>query len=280
MLAKLSSLKLKSRWLAHLFNFILLAGAGSSSWALDLGVQGKTWEIGEKDIRQDIMESAARVNWDDVNKKLKSEAPKFAGTRPQYDLPRATQNKNFLVDVSYVVKEDIKIPKKNSKGDYEWVVLYPKGTKVNPLKEGYKPVSYLLFFDGSDKDQLRFAKTLSDTRSDEFIFIETSGNPDESSKQFKNPVFYADPMSINKFNLKKTPSLVYPGEDKQLGFIVVTELAYPYSIEYVAKMLPDRFGSYKRKKSGIELDPFLNKQFPSSVPKLDSTDIKKGGSSK
>lgn len=211
---------------------LLLIGQ-SVALCKDFGIQGNVWPIVEHDIRQDIIESANQVDWKKAQSELKENAVSFSKRLPKRAFSVSEEWKTVWMDPSIELVDDIRAPMRNDKGDLEWKILYPKGTRVNPLDTN-RPVTAMFFFNGNDPEQVEFLKDLIAKNPHKILPIEAGeGNVEESAKEFKIPVFYAQDFSINKFNITNLPALVYPGDAPHQNFIGTTFFPKPFKSEQV-----------------------------------------------
>ncbi|MRS03887.1 hypothetical protein EG832_11810 [bacterium] len=162
----------------------------------ELATTGRTYPIAERDALEEVEERARSVDW---QKHLKAIKP--GNYRPENltKLPRAHKNNKFLVDMTYMLENDIV----NDKGE----LLYPKGYRFNPLDF----VSYnktLVVINGEDPDQVQWFQSSSLTeRMDVSLYI-TQGSSTDLSRKIKRPVFYATNPFVGRFQLKAVPSIV------------------------------------------------------------------------
>ena len=95
----------------------------------NLGVIGRTYPISESDALQEIRTKASGIDWKKVIQstanleRLKNYKPKGI-----HNLPRAIQDRTFLVDMTYTL--DFDIP--NGKGG----ILYPAGYTCSRSRHG------------------------------------------------------------------------------------------------------------------------------------------------
>ncbi len=104
---------------------ILLAASNVCGEIMDLGTVGRVYPIAEKDCLNEIREKAKKLDWE----KIRDESIEMAKNyKPEnlVKLPKATQDKTFLVDMSYTLGNDI--PDKDGK------IIYHKGYRFNPLE--------------------------------------------------------------------------------------------------------------------------------------------------
>ncbi len=195
--------------------------------AHDLGVQGQLFPLIEIDIRQTIMGEVAKADMAKVQKDLTESVDRYFDGFPKRVLPSIEQTTTHYIDPSITVPDDIKAPVQGADGDYHWTVLYAKGTRVNPL-EKYRPITAMLYFDGTNEDQLKFVEQTVAVNG-RVIPVETAGaNIRDVSKRLDRPVFYASEDMMQRFRVKHLPALLYPGSGEYSLYLGMTEFAAPY----------------------------------------------------
>ncbi len=200
--------------------------------AIDLGVQGKVWPIAEVNVLKLLVESATQVNWHKVQNGLIKNAENWGSHLPQWDFPQATQTKTIWFNPSIVLKKAVYGPEKNAQGNYEWTLLYPAGTRINPLHYE-RPPTDMLFFNGNVPAQVRLAKQVLKTFQGEVDIVETAGNPEDLAKTLDMPVYYANREILSRFPIRKLPTLMGVGTGTHEYDIALTELAPPFSVQQV-----------------------------------------------
>jgi conjugal transfer pilus assembly protein TraW len=202
-------------------------GALSAS-GKDLGVQGQLFPINEIDVRQLMLESAARADWDQVRDEVKDSANKFFDSLPKRSLPSPDKTHTRYIDPSISTGSDIMVPAENAAGDYQWTVMYPKGTRINPL-DTYRPLTAMLFFDGHSEAQLRFVREALAANPMRIVPVETAGaNVKDISKAFKRPIFYASDAMMARFKVTQLPALLYPATGDFGKYLGLTAFGTPY----------------------------------------------------
>lgn len=217
---------------------LLLASCSVWACAKDLGVQGQVWNITERDMRELMMESAAGVDWDKVQKDTKENAEQYLDRLPKRVLATAPRDGLRWIDPSIVVPQDIQAPVKQPNGQLVWQVIVRKGQKVNPLQH-VRPVTALFFYDGADNAQFELVLALSRSVPDYFMFIESGrGQIKEASESLGRPVFHANDALLSRFEVSSLPSMVYPGSGAQAGLLGVATFAAPYREQAVRLLWP------------------------------------------
>lgn len=198
--------------------------------AVNLGIQGKTWDVGERDIREIIAEQIAKADWDSVQDELVESAKSHTANLMPNELPAASETRTRWIDPSITVKEDVYAPIEQEDGSYAWEVIVPAGSKVNPLSH-VTPIDNMLFFDGRDPEQVKFALDAQRNHIYDLVLVMTAGDPGALSDHIQRPVYYANTLLMDRFGIERTPSLLGIGEGEYALYLAVTEFASPYSQE-------------------------------------------------
>lgn len=211
---------------------LLLALLSSAAYAKDFGVHGQVWPITEPDIREALIKSAAKVDWQQVNEGIAERAKTWADRLDPLDLPLAGKTETAWVDPSITLAGDIKAPFETADG-YEWRVAVPAGTRVNPL-EAVRPVDNMLFFDGRDAEQVKFALAALKEHPLNLMLVLTAGNPEKLGDRISRPVYYANTGMIERFKITSVPSLLGVGTGDRQFMLAVTSFAKPYKPALIA----------------------------------------------
>jgi len=161
-----------------------------------LGTFGKTYRIVERDALEEIMERAGQVDWQSKLDKLKPE-----NYRPGWlaRLPRAGEDRTFLVDMTYTLGFDIP----DGKGG----ILYPKGYRFNPLD--YLPFNQtLVVVDGDDPLQLDWLQASELLSGPDTVLLLCGGSYVDLSKSLGRPVYYLNRQIVDRFHLRSVPSVI------------------------------------------------------------------------
>lgn len=218
---------------------LLLAVTAASSVAKDLGVQGNVWPIAERDIRQMMVEQAANVEWSKVEEDVKEGAKAYLDNLPKRRMGPPSQTTTVWMDPSIELSSDIQVPVKGADGSFSWQVLAAKGSRINPLVQS-RPVTALLFFDGSDPDQLSAVEQVLKTDPLRIVPVETGqGNLRENNKRLGRPVFHANDAMVSRFQVRYLPTLVYPGVEARSLYLGITSFAAPYSAREILAAWPE-----------------------------------------
>ncbi len=208
---------------------LLLALCSLTASSKDLGVQGNTWPIVERDMRQLMMESAMKTDWTAANNKLKDNAQTYLSRLPKRKLPKVDATRTDWMDPSIELKTDIQTPYKKEDGSLAWKVLAPKGTRVNPMTQ-HRPVVAMFMFDGSDEEQVKLLRSVLALEPDRIMPVEAgAGDLKTVSDLLQRPIFYANDAIISRFQVRYLPALVYPGYGQYELYMGITSFAVPAS---------------------------------------------------
>jgi conjugal transfer pilus assembly protein TraW len=126
--------------------------------------------------------------------KIKSYKP-----RDLVRLPRATQNRVRLVDISYTLDFDIPDGKGN--------ILYPKGFTFNPLDYIVYPRT-IVVINGTDREQVEWFKKSSYFKNLNTALWITDGNYYDLATELGMAVYYANSSIVEGFNLMAVPCII------------------------------------------------------------------------
>lgn len=237
--------------LSTLIALAILGTAPSVSGAKDLGTQGTVWPITERDIRELVMESAARADWKGAEQDMKESADSYTDRLPRRTMVVAAKTETRWIDPSIKVDSDIKVPVKQANGEFAWQVLHKAGTMVNPLAVT-RPNNAMLFFSGTDREQVALMKRLWAAAPGLIMPIDVSGsNVQKLSESAGFPVFYAHEAMLTRFNINRAPSLLYPGAGDRKLYLGLTTLSRPYrdaaALAAISHLLPSKTGTLRKK---------------------------------
>jgi len=207
--------------------------------AKDLGVQGTLWPILEVDMRELLMKQIAAKDWGQIQAQMETSAKTYFDHFPKRDAPGVTHTQTRWYDPTFTLDNDIWAPVKNAQGDYEWQILYAKGKRVNPLSY-QRPYNAMFFFDGHSKEQVAFVSAALQKYPGKLLPIEATGaNPSPFAEQLHVPVFTVTAAMAQRFDISRTPSLLYPGDKEhrlELGF---TTFAPPFQLAELQSSWPE-----------------------------------------
>lgn len=178
---------------------------GSNALGTDLGTVGPTYPIIEKDMIEMMkgklskMEKSGELK--KLNDKYKSDViNSVESPRPVPGLRSTDTARTFYIDPTWTLDRNAV--------DANGRVLYPAGTKVNPLD--YAPMTqFLLFFDERDKAQVEFARKFIANSKTRVKPILVAGSPMKLMRDWKREVFFDQGGALSKrFALSQTPAIV------------------------------------------------------------------------
>ena len=195
----------KPRHLALVAALLVIGGVATGSRAEDLGTIGQTYAIEEphllRYIEQTLRDKEKTGELASLEEQAKSRViesirnPKpLAGIRP------TETARTFYFDPSIKVERNITDDKGN--------IIVPAGTTKNPL-EVVSLSKHLLFFDGSDRDQVRYARSLIDHYGGKVKPILVAGSYLDLMKDWQLSVYF-DQQGVltTKFGITQVPALV------------------------------------------------------------------------
>lgn len=216
----------------------LLLTASTSSLARDLGVVGKVWPISEIDIRELLIASASRADLGQLQEELRESAQEYLNSLPKRPMDQASTTRTRWIDPSFVLSDDIAAPVQNARGEWQWRILYKKGTRFNPLTV-QRPHNAMLFFNGTASEEVAFVRAVYERYPAKVMLIEATGtNPEKLAKELGIPVFSATETMLGRFRIATTPSLLYAGEGPHALELGLTEFAPPFSTLAVEQVWP------------------------------------------
>jgi conjugal transfer pilus assembly protein TraW len=173
--------------------------------ANDLGVVGPTYEIAERDLIEVMKDKFRRMEKSGELARLQESYKQrvietVEKPRPVHGVSTTETVRTFYVDPTWTLDRNVV--------DEQGKLLFPAGTKVNPLD--YAPLTqYLLFFDQREKTQVAFAKRFIEQSKARVKPILVGGEPLKLMRQWKREVFYDQGGVLSrKFLLKQSPAIV------------------------------------------------------------------------
>lgn len=193
-------------------------------YALDMGRQGMVFDIHEEDMRAIIARDLQGIDKKAIEGEIRKSIDNYAQRKfKPMELGVAEDNAIRYHNPSMVLNQDIVGMRRNDKGDYEWSVLWPKGTVVNALRS-QKIRQWLFYFDARSNKQLQLARDLQKRYPLQIRLILTAGNPIELSKNINNPTFFATAAEKDRFDIRNTPTLVRNGKGEHEFELELVEL--------------------------------------------------------
>ncbi len=188
--------------------------------AKDFGKQGTTFEIREEGLQAMIKRKLANLNLQEHYQKMQDLARKsIEEPKAIENITRASKTITYNFDPSYVLDIDVYLPSGK--------LLYPIGTKVNPL-DHLDWDDRLIFIDGTDQQQLAWviknylnSKEVSEEGSPDNKIVLVAGKPLELEQKIEHPVYFDQSGALTKkFNIAHVPAII-----EQAGkYLKVTEV--------------------------------------------------------
>ena len=173
--------------------------------AEDLGVIGKTYNIAERDLIEAMKDKLRQMEKTGELAKKQDEYKTrvMSGIEPPRPIPgiQATVTANtHYYDPSIVTDKDI--------ADATGKILYPRGTRVNPLDYiGWN--KYLLFVDGRDQKQLDLTKRITAASDRPVKLVLVAGEPLNLMRKWKKQVYYDQGgILTRRFAITRVPAMV------------------------------------------------------------------------
>lgn len=189
------------------------------AYADDLSVIGKTYGIAERDLIEVMQGKLKRMEQTGELARLQDDYKRqvISGIEHPRPIPgiQATQTANVhYYDPSIVTDKDI--------ADATGKILFPRGTRVNPLDYvGWN--KYLLFVGGRDAKQLAFSKKVTAASDRPVKLVLVAGEPLALMRKWKSAVYFDQGGRLTRrFAITQVPAIVRQ-EGKRLR---IDELRY------------------------------------------------------
>lgn len=189
---------------ALLFAVCLLA-CTAPAWAEDLGVIGKVYQIMERDLIEAMKDRLRQMEKTGELAKKQTEYKNrvisgIEHPRPIPGIKTTEVASTHYYDPSVIVDRDIVTA--------EGRLMYPRGTKVNPLDYiGWN--TYLLFVDGRDQKQLDSSKRIMATSDKPVKLVLVAGEPLSLMRKWKKQVYYDQGgILTRRFAITRVPAIV------------------------------------------------------------------------
>jgi len=190
--------------LAALYVLVIATQVGLAH-AEDLGVIGKTYDIVERDLIEAMKDKLRQMEKTGELAKKQDEYKNrvMSGIEHPKPIPgiQATETANtHYYDPSIVTDKDI--------ADATGKILYPRGTRVNPLDYiGWN--KYLLFVDGRDQKQLDLTKRITAASDRPVKLVLVAGEPLNLMRKWKKQVYYDQGgILTRRFAITRVPAMV------------------------------------------------------------------------
>ena len=201
------------------FCALVIATQVGLAHAEDLGVIGKTYDIAERDLIEAMKDKLRQMEKTGELAKKQDEYKNrvMSGIEHPRPIPgiQATETANtHYYDPSIVTDKDI--------ADATGKILYPRGTRVNPLDYiGWN--KYLLFVDGRDQKQLDLTKKIPAASDRPVKLVLVAGEPLNLMRKWKKQMYYDQGgILTRRFAITRVPAMVRQ-EGRRVG---IDELRY------------------------------------------------------
>ena len=198
-----------------IFIWLLITAANAFAKVEDVGIYGASYDILEKDAILELQKASEGIAIQDLfsREEMRKKVMDF---RPDTTLlPKTTQDREFLVDMSYTLEFDIP--------DQYGHILYPKGYTFNPLAY-YTNRKIYVVIDGEDREQITWFKRSPYFNQLNVSLMITRGSYTDLTEELDRPVFYALKTVTERFRLEHAPSVVFQeGTYMRVKEIVCTE---------------------------------------------------------
>lgn len=191
---------MKKILLASLFLLI-----SKMAFATDLGTHGATYEIREKNLLDEIQEKLKEAQKNGKLAKFQNDVKKRLidqtyNPQPVEGIVKATTPREWFFDPSISKSEDLK--------DQNGKVFYRAGTKVNPL-DYLSLTKALIFIDGADKSQFKWALKQNLERKGRVKIILTNGSALTLMRENKVRIYFDQGgFLVKKFSIQAVPALI------------------------------------------------------------------------
>lgn len=186
-----------------IFLISILSGDTAFGGIKNLGVAGETYPVVEPDVVAELKEQAVTKNpfkKDELLEQMKKYQP-----RDIHPLPRAAEDRTFLVDMTYSLDRDLR--------DGDGKIIYPMGYTFNPLDYVSFPGG-LMVIAGDNSSHLKWFKKTPYANDHRVRLLVSSGYAFTLIEQLKRSVFYLTDEIARRLQLSTVPSLVVQKGDK------------------------------------------------------------------
>lgn len=167
-------------------------------------VIGRTYEIAEPDVIEEIQARAAKIDWEAKARSIDVRAKLRQGS---VQVPPSTEKRRYALDLTYTLEFDIP----DGKGG----VLYPKGYRFNPV--AFVKLPYKIGILGTRPEEIAWAKQ----QEGAILWMTAGGDPIEMTNALEQAVYLYTPQVARKMPVRGTPALI----EQKGKRLIVTE--YP-----------------------------------------------------
>lgn len=196
---------------------VLLLLFSSELRAKDFGTQGTVYPIKEKSfleqIKVNLQKAKESGRLDELQKQMQESAVQTAKRPKAIDsIRKASMNRSWFYDPSITLKTDLR--------DQNGQIFQRAGTVVNPLDK-ISLSKILLFIDGDDAAQVRWALSKSRTKKAKIILVRGT-IIDLMQKQKVRFYFDQGGVLVKRFNIEAFPAIVeQQGRQLKVGEVLL-----------------------------------------------------------
>lgn len=190
----------------------------SASFAKDLGVRGKVFEITEFDIRiQMMMELSNNLSQEEFIKAAENESETFYTELKRHDLVTSRSHQVTHIDPTRVYEDDFWSFKETENGEFEWYKISESGASVNWLEHHQAPMQKFFIFDPNDGRQLEIARKLYELRNPYLTLVVIGGDMRKITEFIGGAVTYLNQDLIREYDLQFVPIVIRRGEGRHVN---------------------------------------------------------------
>ena len=177
-----------------------------TSEVVDLGEYGPVYDIQEPDLIKVMQQKIAKIDWEEKKKKA---LKRFWKKKTLLELPQAREDRQFSVDLTVVVRRDIR----DNKGN----VIARRGQRFNPL-EMMPITSTIIIFNGNHQKEIDIAKFEGQKihmLNKNVIYIMTGFNSSKGFDEYQKiedeigyPVYLLNRQLASRLQVRHTPSII------------------------------------------------------------------------
>lgn len=187
----------RNSWRLILKSSVFLLCCSSTLEGKDFGIQGELFILEEDNLisvlQKQIAHKYTEKNFDTLIGTIQEKAKHLESPLVPSE---AYHRKIYYYDPTFVLKEPIT--------DKNGHILFPPGTKVNPLQHT-QLTSGLLFFDGKNPSHLSWARS----QQGSFKWVLVQGNPFDLEERENRPVYFDQRgFSVSKFKIEHIPARI------------------------------------------------------------------------
>ncbi|MBM9615695.1 hypothetical protein JWJ90_15610 [Desulfobulbus rhabdoformis] len=176
--------------------FVVFGACPAFGVVTNLGVIGDVYQVVEPDIAAELQQRAEQnhIEEDEFLERVKTYQPEDL-----HHLPRATEDRTFLVDTTYTLDHDLV--------DGNGKIIYPRGFTFNPLDYVSFPGG-LLVIDWDDPSQIKWFWQTPYANDRRVRLLLAGGYAYKAIEQLKRSVFYLTDEIAERLQLAAAPSLI------------------------------------------------------------------------